>query len=80
MGSINYWFVSPEDKSKVYKIVDFYLMKYKSGSSENHDWEVEEVKWVDIDSAFKMMEYPSERKMMFKAKEELKNIAEGGGE
>ncbi len=80
LGSINYWFVSPEDKSKVYKIVDFYLMKYKSGSSENHDWEVEEVKWVDIDSAFKMMEYPSERKMMFKAKEELKNIAEGGGE
>ncbi len=80
LGSINYWFISPEDKSKVYKTVDFYLMKYKSGSSEDHDWEVEEVKWVDIDSAFKMMEYPSERKMMSKAKEELENIAEGGGE
>lgn len=80
LGSINYWFVSPEDKSKVYKTVDFYLMKYKSGSFEKHDWEVEEVKWLDIDTAVKMMEYSGEREMMLRAKEELKGIQMGGGE
>jgi len=80
LGSINYWFVSPEDKSKVYKTVDFYLMEYKSGSPREHDWEVEEVKWLDIDTAVKIMEYPSEREMMLKAKEELKEAQKGGGE
>ena len=80
LGSINYWFVSPEDKSKVYKTVDFYLMENKSGNPEEHDWEVEEVKWLDIDAAVKIMEYPSEREMMLKAKRELIKAQKGGGE
>jgi 8-oxo-dGTP pyrophosphatase MutT (NUDIX family) len=78
LGSINYWFVSPEDKTKVYKTVDFYLMEYKSGNVNDHDWEVEEVRWMDIDSALQIMEYPSEREMMLKAKQELKSVTKGG--
>jgi 8-oxo-dGTP pyrophosphatase MutT (NUDIX family) len=78
LGSINYWIVSPEDKTTVYKTVDFYLMEYKSGNVNDHDWEVEEVRWMDIDSALQIMEYPSEREMMLKAKQELKSVTKGG--
>ncbi len=68
LGKINYWFYSKEDKAKVFKTVYFYLIKYESGETTHHDFEVEEVKWLPIDEALKIITYPSERKMMQKAK------------
>lgn len=71
IGKINYWFYSKEEKTRIFKTVYFYLLKYESGSPEGHDFEVEEVKWLPIDEALKIMTYPTERKMMQKAKQLL---------
>lgn len=71
LGTINYWFYSPEDGAKVNKTVHFYLMEYKGGSPEDHDWEVEEVRWYDIDDAMGKLAYKTEKEMVQKAKELL---------
>src|SRR5215831_15802695 len=46
-----YWYVSGKgDKSvRLHKFVHFYLMKYLSGSTDDHDDEVEDAEWVEID-------------------------------
>lgn len=72
IGKINYWFQSKEEKARIFKTVYFYLIKYESGETTHHDFEVEEVKWLPVDEALKIMSYPSERKMMQKVKTLLK--------
>lgn len=72
IGKINYWFYSKEEKARIFKTVYFYLIKYESGETSRHDFEVEEVMWLSIDEALKIMTYPTERKMMQKAKQLLK--------
>lgn len=71
LGTINYWFYSPEHGAKVNKTVYFYLMEYKRGSPEDHDWEVEEVKWHDIDDAIGKLAYKTEKETVQKAKKFL---------
>lgn len=72
IGKINYWFYSKEEKAQIFKTVYFYLIKYESGETSRHDFEVEEVMWLSIDEVLKIMTYPTERKMMQKAKQLLK--------
>ena len=42
------------------KKVDFFLMRYQSGNISDHDDEVEEVVWMDLDHAAELMLYQSE--------------------
>ena len=70
LGKINYWFYSDEDKLRVHKTVHFYLVKFESGSTSDHDTDAEDVRWLPIDEALKIMSYPSERQMVEKAKDE----------
>ena len=67
LGKINYWFYSDEDEARVHKTVYFYLVKYESGSTTDHDEDAEDVRWLPIDEALKVMSYPSERQMVKKA-------------
>ncbi len=77
IGTVNYWFHSPEDKMKVYKTVYFFLMRYISGVSKDHDYEVEEVKWFDFSDALNVSSYDSEREIIKKAKEGIESAARG---
>lgn len=69
LGSINYWFHSPEDKAKVHKTVHFYLMKYLSGSPQEHDWEVEDVSWFNLKEALALMAYETEKEIVQRLRE-----------
>ena len=71
LGKIKYWFYSEEDKVRVRKTVTFFLIKYESGDTSDHDTDAEEVRWLPIGQALKIMTYPSERQMVEKAKELL---------
>ncbi len=71
LGKIKYWFYSEEDKARVHKTVTFFLIRYESGDTSDHDTDAEEVRWLPIDDALKIMTYPSERQMVEKAKESL---------
>ena len=68
LGKIKYWFYSEEDKARVHKTVYFYLVKYESGSTADHDTDAEDVRWLPIDGALGIMTYPSEREMVEKTK------------
>ena len=77
LGSINYWFYSPKDNSKVYKTVHFYLMSYISGDSKDHNWEVQDVKWYKVEDVLSYLNYDSERGIARKASKILNKISGG---
>jgi len=74
IGDIEYWFF--EKGSKVHKKVGFFLFKYVKGSTKDHDFEVEQVKWYDLDSAIKLATYPSEKGILKKAKTLIRKLYE----
>ena len=74
LGDVSYWYVDKEEGVKYHKVVHFYLFKYTNGSPEDHDWEIKEARWFPIDEAIKVMEYPSEREILEKAKEMIERI------
>jgi len=51
-------------KSKVFKVVSFYLMEYESGDPKDHDWEMEEAEWFSFDQAMKRLAFEGERQAL----------------
>ncbi len=49
------------------KVVRFYLMDVVGGSLEDHDHEVEVVRWLPLTEAFSTLSYPGEREMVQRA-------------
>ena len=70
LGSLTYWF-SNRDRAgeliRIFKRVYFFLFRYVSGRTEDHDDEVDDVAWFPIGVAVKKLSYPGERDMMKKA-------------
>ncbi len=71
LEKIEYWYVSGGKTRKVryHKFVHFYLMKYRSGNTDDHDQEVMEARWVPIIDAINMLSFKSERGLVEKARE-----------
>lgn len=67
LGDISYRYTSKEEKSLVLKKVSFYLIRYTSGNTQDHDFEVDAVRWFSIDEALAALTYPSEREILKKA-------------
>lgn len=68
--TIEYWYfaTSGGERVRFHKFVHFYLMKYLSGSTDDHDDEVAEARWVKFDQALKMLVFKSERDIVEKAR------------
>ncbi len=62
LSEISYWFYVGKAKHK--KSVTFYLMRYLSGDTANHDHEVDEARWFDIASARKALKYVNEKRLV----------------
>jgi 8-oxo-dGTP pyrophosphatase MutT (NUDIX family) len=62
LEDVKYWYVRPT-RERVMKIVSFYLFRYRSGSVQDHDHEVESAEWVPLDDAPRLLSYPGERKV-----------------
>jgi 8-oxo-dGTP diphosphatase len=56
-------------RTRFHKYVIFYLLRYLSGEVNDHDDEVLEARWVEIDQAIEMLAYESEKQIVRKAKE-----------
>ncbi len=71
IDSVEYWYYSKEQgkRAHYHKFVYFYLLRYKSGDVRDHDHEVNEARWVNIDDAIKMLAFDNEKKIVKKAKE-----------
>ena len=46
-------------------------MKYLSGDPANHDWEVEEAGWYELDAAIKQLTFSQDKVLLTKALELL---------
>ena len=68
--TIEYWFAGLENGIRVrfHKRVHFYLMKYVSGDTKDHDWEVNEARWVPIEDAASQLAFDNERRVMAQAR------------
>ena len=62
LSDISYWFYLNRTKHK--KSVHFYLMRYLSGDTSNHDHEVDEARWFEIRAAKKALKYVNEKRLV----------------
>jgi predicted NUDIX family NTP pyrophosphohydrolase len=58
----------------VFKTVHFYLCDYVSGSTDDHDHEVEEARWMPLGEARTALSYSGERDLIDRA---LSKLASG---
>jgi 8-oxo-dGTP pyrophosphatase MutT (NUDIX family) len=65
LGDVNYWY--RRGGRRVYKTVHFYLCDYVSGSTADHDHEVEEARWIPLAEAVSSLSYPGERALIERA-------------
>ena len=67
LGFIAYEFYEPKSKLWIAKKVHFFHMNYKSGKTSDHDDEVEDAKWFDLEAALEVIEYEGESDTLKKA-------------
>jgi 8-oxo-dGTP pyrophosphatase MutT (NUDIX family) len=73
IDKIEYWYFAAEKGSRVryHKFVYFYLLKYVKGDVRNHDHEVNQARWYEIEEAVEVLAFDSEKKVVEKAMEML---------
>ena len=69
--TVEYWYAGLDGGERVrfHKRVHFYLLRYLSGDTGNHDWEVNEARWVPIDDANGQLAFDNERRVVERAKQ-----------
>jgi 8-oxo-dGTP pyrophosphatase MutT (NUDIX family) len=68
--TIEYWYAGLDNGIKVrfHKRVHFYLLRYVSGDTKDHDWEVNEARWVPIEEATGQLAFDNEKRVMQSAR------------
>ena len=76
LDTSEYWFTVERDgdMKRCHKFVHFFLMKYLGGDVNDHDHEVAEARWVEIDPAIEMFTFDNDREVVRKAKEIIRSI------
>lgn len=69
--TVEYWYAGLDGGERVrfHKRVHFYLLRYLSGDTGNHDWEVNEARWVPIDDAKTQLAFDNERRVVERAQQ-----------
>jgi 8-oxo-dGTP pyrophosphatase MutT (NUDIX family) len=72
LGEVSYVFSQRQSAGRVattiFKRVHFYLMEYQGGALGDHDDEIAEARWVDLDEALLLLTHDSERKLAASAR------------
>lgn len=78
LDTIDYWFVSHYDAepARVHKTVQFFLLRYVGGSTDDHDDEVTDARFVALDDAETMLAFKDERRMIALARSLLEEAAQ----
>lgn len=69
--TVEYWYAGLDKGERVrfHKRVHFYLLRYLSGDTSSHDWEVNEARWVPIGDASSQLAFDNERRVVERARE-----------
>ena len=65
VGAIEYFFT--QDGQRIHKTVHYFLMEQVGGSLDGHDHEFDEVLWMPIDEARRLMSFETERQIVEEA-------------
>jgi 8-oxo-dGTP pyrophosphatase MutT (NUDIX family) len=65
LGDVKYWY--QRSGQRIFKVVSFFLFRYRSGSLEDHDDEIEEARWLPLERAARELSFPGEREMVERA-------------
>ena len=77
LGEISFKYVRKARK-RIHKRVVFYLMTYESGSTDDHDDEVDEARFFALDEALERLTFDSERDILRRASTQLVPLARTG--
>ena len=69
LGETRYFYVW--DDVRVRKVVHFFLMRAIGGDTNDHDDEMEDVRWFPLERALKRAAYKGEREVLARAAERL---------
>jgi 8-oxo-dGTP pyrophosphatase MutT (NUDIX family) len=72
LGDVRYWY--RRGGLRVHKTVHFFLCDFVSGSTADHDHEVDEARWIPLAEARSVLSYSGERALIDRALSKL-----GGG-
>lgn len=62
LGDVKYWYARSGER--VFKVVSFFLFRYRSGSVRHHQVEeVDSAEWVPLEDAPRLLAYRGEREM-----------------
>jgi ADP-ribose pyrophosphatase YjhB (NUDIX family) len=65
LGDVRYFY--QRKGRRIFKIVAFYLFRYRAGDVADHDDEIEEAWWWPLERAARELSYPGEREMVERA-------------
>ncbi|HEX4691703.1 MAG TPA: NUDIX hydrolase [Solirubrobacteraceae bacterium] len=65
LGDVEYWY--RRGGRRVFKTVHFFLFDFVSGSTADHDHEVDEARWIPLRDAVRSLSYPGERVLIERA-------------
>jgi 8-oxo-dGTP diphosphatase len=80
IDTIEYWFRPTYEREsvRVHKYVHMFLLRYAAGSTDDHDDEVQDARWVEIAEAQALLTFKDERRIMAMAEEALRRVAAEG--
>jgi len=70
---VTYWYVWKGEKIK--KTVYYFIMEYVEGDITDHDFEMENVKWVEEDKVLETLTYKGDKEVFKLAQPHLKELA-----
>jgi 8-oxo-dGTP pyrophosphatase MutT (NUDIX family) len=83
LGQVAYFYARRESPSgplfRIFKRVNFFLMRHLGGDSSQHDDEIQDVKWFGIDDAVRKASHRNERELIVKARGLLDAAEEAAG-
>jgi len=65
LGDVTYFY--QRKGRRIHKRVRFFLFRYVSGSTDDHDQEIEGARWMPLAEAAENLTYPGEREMAARA-------------
>jgi 8-oxo-dGTP pyrophosphatase MutT (NUDIX family) len=77
IDTVEYWYFASSkggQRVRFHKFVHFFLLRYKSGKTSDHDHEVNEARWVEIGKAEEMLAFASEKKIVARALEMIEEL------
>ena len=65
LGDVAY--VYRRDGRRIRKTVHYFLCRFVSGSTDDHDHEVDDARWIPLEQALTSLSYPGERRLIARA-------------